>query len=147
MAKKFKFSLESLKKHRERLEQEAQRNFQVAAADLSQEVQRLEGFQEAKHQAFLARQKTERVADLTQIQEFILGQDLRIERQQAKIQEFEKRVEDLREILRERMIETRMMKELEAKERQAFRDEMNHREQIQSDDLNIMRHRLRGDEA
>ncbi len=141
MAKKFKFSLDRVKKHREQIEHAAQRNFQLAMADLNQEIYRLELMQLESQNAVKSRLDKTSVPALTQVHEFLVGQALRIERQKKKIQEVEKQVESLREILRQKAIETKIIKELEQRKFRDFIEEVRKKEMRSQDDINLMRFR------
>lgn len=145
MAKKFKFPLEKVKRHREQVEQMAQRDFQVAMAELNQEMEVLEKMEEQVQDALKSRLDKTSVPALTQVHDFLMGQDIRMDRQKKKIQEVEKRVESLREILRQKAIETKIIKELEQRKLRDFQEELRKKELRNQDDLNLMRHRLKGD--
>lgn len=145
MAKKFKFPLEKVKKHREQLEQLAQKDFQLEMAELNKEIDALDFMENQTKEAVKSRLDKTSVPALTQVHEFLQGQALRIERQKKKIQEVEKRVEDLREILRQKAIETRIIKELEQRKFRDFIDEVRKKELKTQDDINLMRHRLKDD--
>lgn len=142
---KFKFSLDKVKKHREQMEQSAQRDFQLAMADLNQEIYRLEQMQEESKKAVESRLDKTSVPALTQVHDFLIGQALRIDRQKIKIQEKEKQVEGLREILRQKAIETKIIKELEQRKFRDFIEEVRKKELRTQDDINLMRFRPKDD--
>lgn len=145
MAKKFRFPLEKVKKHREQVEQLAQKDFQLGLAALNQEIEALERMEEQTKEALKSRLDKTSVPALTQVHDFLMGQDIRIDRQKKKIQEYEKRVESLREILRQKAIETKIIKELEQRKLREFQEEARKKELLNQDDLNLMRYRLKDD--
>lgn len=139
--KKFKFPLEKVKKHREQLEQAAQRDFQLGMAALNAEIQKLEDMRAEVKKAVESRLDKTSVPALTQVHDFLAGQDIRMERQKIKIQEFEKQVEALREILRQKAIESKIIKELEQRKFRDFIEEVRKKELRTQDDVNLMRFR------
>ena len=139
--KKFKFPLEKVKKHREQLEQAAQRDFQLGMAALNAKIQKLEDMRAEVKKAVESRLDKTSVPALTQVHDFLAGQDIRMERQKIKIQEFEKQVEALREILRQKAIESKIIKELEQRKFRDFIEEVRKKELRTQDDVNLMRFR------
>lgn len=150
--KAFRFNLENVLNVRRTAENMAQRDFQLAQAALQDEIDRLQRMFDEKTQAFqqrhsLASGESAAIAGLGQIQDFLVGQEILIKRQQAKIQEYETQVERLREILRERAIETKMIEKLKEKRREEFVQERNRREVKEADDQATVRFRFgRGDD-
>jgi flagellar FliJ protein len=146
---KFKFPFQSVLNYRKTMENLAQTDFQEASAELALQNQILqkmrEDVTEARKGAFSKQTEGGKAAPaLGQVDEFIKGQDIRIARQQAKIQECEKRVEELREILRAKAIDYKIIEELRDKKKEEFRIEQGKLEQKQTDDLNMMRYRPEG---
>jgi flagellar FliJ protein len=127
----------------------AQRDFQEVLAELAKQRQILSDMQE---QVTLARQgryhkqveggKT--APALSQVDDFIKGQDIRMDLQRAKIQECEKRVEELREILRLKAIDYKIIEGLKDRKSEEFKIEQKKLEQKQTDDMNTMRFRPEG---
>lgn len=148
----FRFNLENVLKVRKTAENLAQRDFQLAQAALQEEYDRLQRMVDEKAEAFQQRHRLETGggpagAGLGQIQDFLGGQEILIQRQRAKIQEFETQVERLREILRERAIETKMIEKLKEKRREEYLQERDRREVKEADDQSMMRFRFgRGDD-
>ncbi|MBX3016632.1 MAG: flagellar export protein FliJ [Bdellovibrionaceae bacterium] len=145
--KGFRFNLENVLNVRRTAENMAQRDFQLAQAALQEEVDRLQRMFDEKTQAFQERHSLTTSggtasAGLGQIQDFLVGQEILIKRQQAKIQEFETQVERLREILRERAIETKIIEKLKEKRREEYLQERNRREVKEADDQASMRFRF-----
>lgn len=143
---KFRFPFQNVLKHRKILEDLAQRDFQEALHVLNQEIEKLNQMKmqvdQARTEAF-QRQTTGGLATpgLRQIDEFLRGQDIRIERQQAKIQELEKKVEDLREILRVKAVDYKIIESLRDKKKTEFNLKQRKLEQKLADEMNTMRFR------
>ncbi|GIL17633.1 MAG: hypothetical protein BroJett040_13840 [Oligoflexia bacterium] len=143
---KFKFSFQNVLKHRKILEDLAQRDFQEAQSRLYEEKNRLEKMKEeiylARERAFAKTQEGGKTSPfLSQAYDFMSGQDIRIENQQIKIQECEKIVEELREILRQKAIDYKIIEGLRDKKKEEFATEQRKLEQKKADDLNMMRFR------
>jgi flagellar FliJ protein len=142
---KFRFPLQKVLQHRKVLEDLAQRDFQQAQAELNLQIDKLNQMQEAVAQARDAafRQQSDggkASPALTQVDEFLKGQDIRMERQKQKIQECESLVENLREILRQKAIDYKIIEELKDRRLKEFKVEQQKREQKRSDDISLMRH-------
>ena len=147
---KFRFSLEKVFTHRRMLEDLAQKDFQEAQAILNGEIAKLEFMQKEKSDAFQTRFQRQvqgglASESLTQVHEYLKGQDVRIERQRKKIQEIEKQVEELREVLRQRAVDTKIIERLRERKQEEFRIEQRKLEQKRLDDLTSTRF-ARGDE-
>lgn len=141
---KFRFGLEKVLNYRETLKTLAERDLQAGEAYLSEEISSLEQMQAKRHEAFESRYQRQVQGGvlseaLTQVHEFIKGQDLRIETQRKKIQEIEKQVEVLREALRQRAVDTKIMEGLRDRKRREFVTEQNKIEQKRADDLTSTR--------
>jgi len=144
--RKFKFPLEKVLQHRKVLEDLAQADFQVALASLNNEIDKLgkmdEAVIQAREAAFSKQEAGGRAsAGLTQVHEFLKGQDIRRERQKEKIKECESLVEKLREILREKAIDYKIMEELKERKKTEWKVHQRKEEQKQADDITIMRYR------
>jgi flagellar FliJ protein len=143
---KFKFQLEKVLQHRKILEDLAQREFQEAQAELNQQIRKLDEMKEAvisaRDQAFRRQSEGGKASPaLLQVDEFIKGQDIRMERQKLRIQECESLVEKLREILRQKAIDYKIIEELKDKQFKEYKIERRKREQKNADDINLMRFR------
>jgi flagellar FliJ protein len=147
---KFKFGLEKILSHRKTIENLAQIDFQSALALLKAEELVL---LKMKNEIVEARKKaydtqTSKVLDqaptrLQQIHLFIKGQLEKIKIQESKIQNFEKLVESHREILRTRVTESKILERLKHQKKAEFDHEQSRLEQIEADDMNLIRLRLR----
>lgn len=146
---KFRFPFENVIKHRKTLEEVAQRNLQERLAVLNAEIAKLEFMREQVQEAIQRRHQIEiqgggsAIGPLTQVHEFLQGQDIRIERQQKIIAEVEKEVDGLREILRLKAIDTKIVKELRVRRKKDFDTEVRKQEAKELDDINLMRFRLK----
>ena len=143
---KFRFPLQKVMQHRQTVEDLAERDFQEAMAELNGEIRNLEEMKNQVHMAHVRcfERQTEggqAAPALSQVYDFLKGQDVRIERQRLKVQEIEKRVEELREILRQRAIDYKIIEELKEKQFKEYKIERRKREQKNTDDINLMRFR------
>lgn len=145
---KFKFKLDKVLRHRKILEDLAQKDFQEAMAELNKQNEVLEQLRQAKSDArsrsYEQQSQTggQVLESLKQIHDFIILQDIRIEKQLQKIEECEKVVESRREILRQKAIDTKIIKKLEEKKKQQFTEEQQRLEQKEMDDNSNMRFEL-----
>ncbi len=142
---KFNFSLQKVLEHRKVLEDLAQKDFQEGLAALVHEQNLLTQLQDqtrlAYDEVFQAQHsKSGQTSDqLRQLNEFIAGQKVRIERQKAKIQEFINRVEGLREILREKAVDYKIIERLRERKKTEYNDEAARRDQKEMDEIAILR--------
>ncbi len=146
---KFKFNLERVLDHRRVIEDLAQVDFQSAVYDLTQ----AEGILQKMRQEIVNSRKSafevqvsgreSAPARLQQVELFIKGQLLRIKSQEAKIQNLQNIVESKREILRSRATERKILERLKANKQAEFNLEASRQEQIEADEMNLMRLRLK----
>ncbi|MEZ0392295.1 MAG: flagellar export protein FliJ [Pseudobdellovibrionaceae bacterium] len=146
---KFQFPLQKVLQHRKVLEDLAQRDFQEALAELNLQLQKLNQMEEAvllaREEAFRRQSEGGKTSSsLTQVDDFLKGQDIRIARQKERIKECESLVENLREILRQKAIDYKIIEELKTRRLKEFKVEQKKREQKRLDDISLMRFR-RGD--
>lgn len=146
---KFKFGLQKVMQHRKTVEDLAQRDFQEAQAEFNRQneilKQMYQAIDDARKTAFAKQTEGGMAASaLSQVHDFVKGQDIRIERQKAKIQEIERLVENLREILRKAAMDYKIIESLRDKKKQEFKKKVSVKEQKLTDDLNLMRFK-RGD--
>ena len=137
---KFKFPFENVLRHRKTLENLAQKEFQTAMSELNQQLDLLEKMKQEKVDArkeAYAKQIAGGQAGpaLGQIGDFLKLQDIRIEKHQKKIQEIEKRVEELREILRQRALDSKIIESYKDRKKDDFKLEQKKLEQKQMDDV------------
>lgn len=151
---KFNFKLQKVLEHRKIVEDLAQKDFQEAANQLKFEVENLEKLKISRVKAFETRfdlQSQGISSDrknfhtgygpgaFVQIEEFIKGQDRRIESQKAKVQEAENLVESKRDFLRQKATEYKIIEKLKEKQKQEFVEEKERAEQKEIDELNVIR--------
>lgn len=143
---KFKFPFQNVLKHRKILEDLAERDFQESLSELNIQIAKLEDLKlqvRKAHVTTFERQISGGTAApvLSQVHEFLRGQDVRIERQQQKVQECTKQVEKLREILRQKAIDYKMIESLKDKKKAEFRKLQNMKEQKIADEVANLRSR------
>jgi flagellar FliJ protein len=97
---------------------------------------------EARDQAFRRQSEGGKTSPaLIQVDDFLKGQDIRMDRQKERIKECESLVEKLREILRQKAIDYKIIEELKEKQFKEYKIEQRRREQKIADDMNLMRFR------
>lgn len=141
---RFKFPLQKVLEHRKIRESLVQKDFQDALNLLIQESSRLEEMlaktKEAHVQAgVFASQGGAQGPALSQVHDFLKGQEIRIQRQKQKIQETEKLVEAKREILRQAVQEYKIMEKMREKQFEEYKLERNSQDQKDMDEQSILR--------
>lgn len=144
MAAKFKFSLEKLLKQRHIKVDLAQKDFFESQKKFEDEQKKYQDLLDTKHQAFEEREKIVRTEkswfhQVEQINLFLQGQDLRIVAQNERLKQAEKEVEKYREILRNALIDVKMVEELRARKKAEFVKEVLSAEQAELDELVTLR--------
>jgi flagellar protein FliJ len=141
---KFKFTLEKVLRQRELQESLAERDFAEAQNALNDEVAKLENMIRVKEDSI--RERNELVQNtqtwglsVQQINQFLIGQDLRIKLQNQRLSEFEKVVEAKREILRKASVEVKIIERLKEKKLEEFKREFERKEQSEIDELTALR--------
>jgi flagellar FliJ protein len=79
---------------------------------------------------------------LCQINDFIKGTDLIIERQKFKVRESQKIVENKQELLQEASIEYKMMERLREKKKEEYRLDKKKLEEKNLNELNTLRYKV-----
>lgn len=141
---KFKFPLQKVLEHRKIKENLAQKDFQEAVMLLNEANARLEQMIESKSDAhaqagYYANQGGAQGPALSQIHEFLKGQEVFIQRQRQKIQEIEKLVESKREILRQAAQEYKIMEKMRENKFEEYKSERLLTEQKEMDEQSILR--------
>lgn len=141
---KFKFPLQKVLEHRKLKENLAQKDFQEAVTLLNEEQARLQQMQEQVQNAHLqagtlAHHGGVQGPALVQIHEFLRGQNIRIARQQQKLQEVENLVEAKREILRQAALEYKIMEKMRENKFEEYRAERLATDQKEMDEQAILR--------
>ncbi|MBV2167414.1 MAG: flagellar export protein FliJ [Bdellovibrio sp.] len=141
---KFKFPLQKVLEHRKIKENLAQKDFQEAMMLLNEENARLEQMLQQKTGAHtqagaLSSQGGAQGPALTQIHEFLKGQEILIHKQKQKIQEIEKLVESKREVLRQAAQEYKIMEKMRENKFEEYRHERLAQDQKEMDEQSILR--------
>lgn len=141
---KFKFPLQKVLEHRKIKENLAQKDFQEVVTLLNEEQGRLDAMlgqvQNAHQQAgSLSQAGGAQGPALSQIHEFLKGQEVRIQRQRQKVQEIEKLVESKREILRQAALEYKIMEKMRENKFEEYRAERLSNDQKEMDEQSILR--------
>ena len=142
---RFKFPLQKVLEHRKVLEDLAQKDFQEALALFVKEQKLLSTLQDQLRLAYdkifqAQHSKSGQTSEqLKQLSDFIIGQKVRMERQKAKIQECEKGVEALREILREKAVDYKIIERLRERKKTEFNEEVARLDQKEMDEIAILR--------
>lgn len=142
---KFKFPLQKVLDHRLVVQNIAQKDFQDARNLLDEQerllLQMQEDLKAAREEVGLIARTGAAGAPgrWQQIHEFTLLQDRRIESQRAKVLEAEKLVEEKREILRQKAIDSKIMEKLKERRKEQFLQDAKEEEQKEVDELNVLR--------
>lgn len=142
--KKFRFPLQKVLQHRKIQEDLAQAEFLQAQAELNELFEKLKVLENSKTDARHHRYKSEvegiqPVGSLVQVHDFLQGQDLRIKRMKEEISQKETVVENLREILRNKAVEHKIIESFKEKKKQQFKREYKKHSQKLVDDITLMR--------
>jgi flagellar FliJ protein len=142
--KKFKFTLEKVKTQRQIIADLAQREFVDALAEQEVEIKKLNEMIAVKERSLADRASriqttSDWVNQVDQINKFLIGQDLRIKKQNLRLQECENLVESRREILRQSVSEVKILERLEQKQKQAYMAEVAKVEQAEIDEIAVLR--------
>lgn len=155
---KFKFKLQKVLQHRKVLENLAQAEFAEAQLNLQKAEERLQVMKDEVHASESRRHEilTGRrsaglmfspIEELKQIDDFLKGQKIVIERQQQKVQDLQKTVEIRREILRNKAQEVKIIDKLKEKQKAEFISEFEKDEQAQMDERASLRHSFNKNEV
>lgn len=141
---KFKFPLQKVLEHRKIRESLVQKDFQDAMFFYNQEQQKLDQMLEQQKNAHLqagtfSAQGGAMGPALSQIHEFLKGQEVRIQRQQERLQEIEKLVEAKRDILRQAAQEYKIMMRMREKQFEDYKMERTSQDQKDMDEQSILR--------
>jgi flagellar FliJ protein len=148
---KFKFPLQRVLRHRKTAEDLAQRDFQLALAELKSAEEFMAFLESEKKRYYEVQYKKQLMGGkqgmfLDQISDFMLGQDVRIELQKENIKKYSAKVEEMRQILLEKSKEYKIIKELQEKKRKSFLSAEKRKEASILDEQNTMRFRLKGND-
>ncbi|MBX2987653.1 MAG: flagellar export protein FliJ [Bdellovibrionaceae bacterium] len=149
---KFRFPLQKVLDHRHTLRDIAQKDFEEIQAEYLRQKNIWEEQIRALHEARLeagrigAESGPGAPERLKQIHEFSVLQEIRIQRQKAKVGEWEKLVEEKREILRQKAIDSKIMERLKERKKEQFVLDAKRAEQKEADELSVLRFEIRDDE-
>ncbi len=143
---KFKFKLETVKKHRKILKDLAQKEFEIARIAVDQKLAQINMMYEAIDNARVMAdemhgEENVKSAPFLQIEDFILGQNVRIQVARLEVRELMAVLEEKQEILLEKVKDHKVLEKLEEKKFGEFKKELNRKQQVQADDMSIMRFR------
>lgn len=141
---KFKFPLQKVLEHRKLTENLKQKDFQDAVMYLTQENSKLNSMIQQKTLAHesagqLVKQGGSQGPALTQVHEFLKGQDVLIEKQKIKVQEAEKLVEARREILKQAAQEYKIIEKMRENQFEEYRQKRLKDDQNEMDEQSILR--------
>lgn len=147
--KKFEFKLDAVKNHRRILKEEANREYQEAKFAVDQKLAIIKTMYQAIDDARVRADELQSTKGMTsqnlvQIDEFIIGQGLRIQRARQEVREMMVDLEEKHEALVEKVKDFKILEKLEAKQKVKFKKEQNKLEQKKTDDLTIMRFKRGG---
>lgn len=141
---KFKFAFEKLLRQREIQVDLAKKDLSEAQLLVSQEEQKLNEYITLKEQSLTRRnelisQGGSWQSEVSQINAYLLGQDLRIARQNERLIQVTKEVEKYREILRNALVEVKIVETLKEKKKAEFIKEVQKMEQKELDEIVSLR--------
>jgi flagellar FliJ protein len=142
----YKFPLQKVMDHRKNLEGMAQREFQEIQFTMNEEIEKLNKMQSDREDAVQRRFQLQEnggnsSSGLQQVHEYLVLQDLRIERQKLHLAEVEKELERRREVLRSKAIDYKIMESLREKKKTQYLFEVSRKEQLFLDEIATVRSR------
>jgi len=147
---KFKFPLETVLKHRKRLEEMAQREFAEAQANVDAVLRSLEEMyrrMDEVREEILGLQKSgdpDRIEKICQMEGFLTGHKIRIEMKRQEARKLLVIVEEKQELLILAAKERKVMVKLKEKRQNEYREWLNYTEaQLADDQTSMTRARLR----
>lgn len=141
----FKFSFESLLKHRRRLEDEARREYLEAQARVDEklaEIRRMYDQVDQTRQTIHSIEEMCGKGDVTRISgghEFIQGQAIRIERERKVVRELISVAEEKQAYLVEVARETKVLEKLKEKRWEKYKADRRRKEALRLDEMITMR--------
>ncbi|HWU43764.1 MAG TPA: flagellar export protein FliJ [Bdellovibrio sp.] len=144
---KFAFPLQKVLEHRKILENLAQKDFQEAEAAFSQQQVLLQKLKQAVQEAYaqagqLSQKGGAQGPALSQIDEFIRDQKIRITTQTQKVQDAEKLVESKREVLRQAALDYKIIEKMRENRLEAYKAELLSQERKEMDEQAILRFKV-----
>ena len=141
---KFRFRLETLLRHRKIVQDEAQRAYAEAQSAVQLQLTRIKEMYADLDEARLRAENLQKrggacLPDLLQIEDYVQGQKVRIQRARQKARELMQVAEEKLEILTEKMQEHKVLEKLKEKQKEEMRRAYNKKQQKESDDISLMR--------
>lgn len=142
---KFKFSLDKVLNHRRIQVDIAKKNFissqnKYLEAIYSRDQMIIEKENSIKSRSELVNQKTNWQLNVHQINQYLIGQDLRIERQNESLKILEKEVESYREILLKAQREAKIIDKLKENKKNEFIKNYYENENKELDEIATLRY-------
>lgn len=146
---KFKFPLQKVLDHRQMKENMAQKDFQEALMVLNELNAKLAELEGALHEAHLRAGSLQSQGGaqgpaLSQINEFQNYQKILIQRQKEKVLQQEKGVEEKRSLLRQAVVETKIISRFKEKKFEEYKHEVAVSEQREMEEQSILRFKPKG---
>lgn len=146
---KFRFKFAAVEKHRKIMMDLARRDYLEAQSQVDAKLAEIKGLyqtiDDARERAAQGQMNgTLQASDLVQIDEFINGQNIRIDRARREVRELMSIAEDKHEILLEKVKEHKAMLKLRERHFEEFKQEVKKISQKQMDDQAVMRFKARG---
>lgn len=143
----FRFRLQKVLDHRIRVENEAKRDYLAAVDNTRVALKELEDLYVAidlartrAHTAVTGQTDVRTAPMLQNVDVFINGQKIRIEKQRVKIRELKGEEEKFHDLLIQAAREKKTLEKLREKHLQEYREERAKREQEEIDDISVMRY-------
>ncbi|MES2802995.1 MAG: flagellar export protein FliJ [Bdellovibrionota bacterium] len=141
---KFKFSLQKVLDHRHIKMDLARKDYLEAQAYLVVEQKMLEEMYDVKTRSLAQRSSLVGGSSgwqeqVNQINSFLIGQDLRIANQNERLLKIEKVVESRREILKDSLIEVKIMERLKEKKKADYLQDVSLKEAKELDEISSTR--------
>lgn len=142
---RFRFSLESVLKHRARVEEIAQREFAEAQAKVDECLCQIETMykrmDEVREDIAKAQGQgsAEKIEEVREMETFIVGQKIRVERMRLEARALLQVAEEKQDALILAAQEKKILQRLKEKRQQEYRERMNMIEAKELDDLTMVR--------
>jgi len=142
---KFNFRLESILKLRKQVENQKQRDYLFAKADVDKCLNEIQAmYQEIADSRQMVHQKQRpgeagQISSMEMAHEFILGQNVKIERRRQEARELMQVAEQKLEALQKAMVERKAIEKLREREHVKFKKDQKRKEALFFDDISIMR--------
>lgn len=142
---KFKFSLETVLKHKKRLEDEAQKNFTTSKRNLEEAQSVLKSMYSLIDRSrdeiakFQSSRNGQTISQILERESFIQGQGVRIQKQRELIRELHLDLEEKQEALVLALRERKTLEKLKEKQKREYDKEVARKEALELDEIATMR--------